>query len=792
MNQRIGKNREGLATRWGKAVLRYRWWVLLSSVFLVLGLGYGSQYIVFDTDYRAFFSKANPQLQAFNALQEKYTQDDNVFIVLAPKDGTIFTRENLTAIQNLVETAWKTPYSSRVDAVTNFQYTRAVDDDLFVSDLVEEPGQLTASDLEKIGEVARSEPLLRNRLINKDGTVAAVNVTVKFPGEAHTEAGEVIQFTREMIEDFEQQHPHLETYISGMVMLSGAFFEASEGDMSTLFPLMFFIIVLVILLATRSISSTFSALIVIIFSIVSAMGFAGWMGIKLTPPSAAAPTIILTLAIADSIHVLVTFIQNLQKGLDKQRAIVDSIRQNLMPVFVTSVTTIIGFLSMNFSDVPPFHDLGNITSVGMGAAFLFSVTTLPALVSLLPVAVKASKTGDASSKFSLMDRLADFIVAHNRSLMWLTSILILVTASFIVRNDLNDEFVKYFDDRISFRTSTDYTAENLTGIYNVEFSLGAGESGGINNPEYLKYLDQFEKWLSRQDEVVHVNSYAEVARRVNKSMHGDSISHYKMPQSRDEAAQYLLLYEMSLPFGLDLNNQINVDKSETRLTATVQNLSSKDMIAFSRKAEEWLAQNAPEYMMTHATSTSLMFSHLSKRQILSMVKGSLLALFLISFLLIFALKSVNFGVLSLIPNIAPIAVGFGIWAVMSGVINVGMAVVFGMTMGIIVDDTVHFISKYLRAKRQFGMAPEAAVKYAFTTVGRALVITTLVLIAGFAVLSQSSFLMNSAMAKITLIIITLALLIDFLLLPGLLIMVDQKVVKERKQQYPIPANSHST
>ena len=785
MNYKNLKQNGASATRWAEIVLQYRWWILAASLIITLGLGYGAQYIVFDTDYRTFFSDANPQLQAFDALQEKYTQDDNVFIVIAPNEGKVFTLRVLTAIQELTETAWNTPYSSRVDALTNFQYTRAVGDDLFVSDLVEDAALLTQSDLQRIEEVALNEPLLVNRLLSADGDVTAVNITVKFPGEKHTEASEVIQYVRNIIADFEDRYPELDTYMSGMVMLSGAFFEASERDMSSLVPLMFLIIILVILVSTRSISSTFGALVVIVFSIVSAMGFAGWMGMKLTPPSAAAPTIILTLAIADSIHVLVTFIHNLRNGMEKQHAIIDSIKQNLMPVFVTSVTTIIGFLSMNFSDVPPFHDLGNITAVGMALAFLFSVTTLPAMVSLLPVGVQKIIPGGKTTS-SVMDRLGTFIVANNRSLMWFTSIFILLAATFIVRNDLNDEFVEYFDDKISFRTHTDYIAENLTGIYNVEFSLGAGESGGINNPEYLAYLDEFEKWLNRQEEVVHVNSYAEVARRVNKSMHGDSLNHYRMPQSRDEAAQYLLLYEMSLPFGLDLNNQINVDKSETRLTATVQNLSSKEMIAFSKRAEDWLAGNAPDYMMTKGTSTSIMFSHLSKRQILSMVKGSVVALLLISFLLIFALRSFNFGVLSLIPNIAPIAVGFGIWAVVSGVINVGMAVVFGMTMGIIVDDTVHFISKYLRARRQLGMTSDASVKYAFGTVGRALVITTVVLISGFAILSQSSFLMNSAMAKITLIIITLALLIDFLLLPGLLILLDKNTAHREPATRSIP------
>jgi predicted RND superfamily exporter protein len=165
-----------------------------------------------------------------------------------------------------------------------------------------------------------------------------------------------------------------------------------------------------------------------------------------------------------------------------------------------------------------------------------------------------------------------------------------------------------------------------------------------------------------------------------------------------------------------------------------------------------------------------MFSHLSRRQITSMISGTLLALVIISVVLMIALRSFGMGFLSLIPNIAPIAVGFGVWALFSGTINVGMAIVFGMTLGIIVDDTVHFLSKYLRARRAHNVSAPEAVRYAFSTVGKALVVTTLVLLIGFAILAQSSFGMNSDMARITTIIIVAALVIDFIMLPALLLL----------------------
>lgn len=775
-----------LAVKWANGVLRYRWLVLLASIAVAMGLGYGAQFIQFDSDYHVFFSDDNPQLQAFDALQEKYTKDDNVFIVIEPKDGALFTNETLAAIEKFTNDAWQTPFSTRVDALTNFQHTRAVGDDLYVDDLVSNASEKTTAELAEIKEIALKEPLLVHRLVNKEGTVSAVNITVQLPGEDVTEANQVIAHVRQMIDEFEATNPNLKTYESGMIMLSGAFFEASQKDSATLIPLMFLVIIVTIFLATRSLPGTFTALVVIILSIVAAMGATGWLGIRLTPPSASAPTIIMTLAIADSIHVLITLLQYMRKGHSKREAIIESLRLNFMPVFITSLTTVIGFLTLNFSDSPPFRDLGNMTAIGMVAAFLFSVTTLPALMSILPVKVRVRKDNEESTTSNtLYDRLADFVIANNRPLLWGTSLVILGISFLAFQNDLNDEFVEYFDDSIQFRADTDFISDNLTGIYNVEFSIGSGESGGVNNPEYLAKMSEFEDWLMEQEEVIHVNSYVEVAKRVNKSMHGDSLAYYKVPTNREEAAQYLLLYELSLPLGLDLNNQINVDKSETRLTATVENLASEDLIAFTERAENWLDANTPSYMSTNGTSTTLMFSHLSRRQINSMMTGTLGAILLISLILVFALRSVKYGALSIIPNITPVIVGFGVWAILNGIINSGIAIVFGMTLGIIVDDTVHFMSKYLRARREQGKSPEDAVRYAFSTVGKALVVTTVVLIAGFAILAQSSFGLNSGMAQITVVIITLALLIDFLLLPALLININSK--KEDKQAEAVAA-----
>lgn len=761
------------AIRWAEFVIRNRWLVLVGTIVLAMGLASQGK-MEFDGDYHVFFSKSNPELEAFDALQEKYTKDDNVILALSPSNGNIFTKENLMAIEELTAEAWNTPYSSRVDAITNYQHTRAEGDDLYVDDLSYETEFKTDAEIAEIRDIALNEPLLVNRIVNEAGSVTAINITVRLPGLASDkEIPEVSQAVRAMVADFKDKHPNFEVHTSGMVPMNTAFFEASMRDLM-LTLIMVVIVIITTLILTRNIWSMLGTMVVVLFSVMSAVGFVGLLGIKLTPPSAVFPTMILTLAVADSIHILITMLQKMRKeGLDKKAALVESMRLNFMPVFITSVTTVIGFLTMNFGDVPPFWDLGNITAFGISMAFIYSTTALPAIMSIFPVKTKVAKP-TSKPKIGWYTSFGTYVAKRPVKLS-IISILIIGVLSFLAtKNTFNDEFVNYFDETVPFRTNTDYISENLTGIYNVEYSVGSGESGGINNPEYLQKLNEFEDWLNAQPEVIHVNAFSEVARRVNRSMHGDETAYYRVPDNREEAAQYLLLYELSLPFGLDLNNQINVDKSETRVTVTIENVSSAEMIAFASRGEEWLKNNTPEAMHAIGVSPTLMFSKLGFRQADSMFRGNIIALILITLVLLFALRSLRLGLLSIIPNVAPVLVGFGLWWFYKGQINTGMVIVFGMTLGIIVDDTVHFMSKFLRAKRELGYNSIEAVVYAFETVGKALVTTTIVLLAGFAILSTSAFALNSYMARITTIIISAALIIDFILLPSLLILLTRR------------------
>lgn len=784
-------------------VTNYPWWVIFFSVLLVTSLALGTKNLEFKSDYRVYFSPDNPQLLDFEDIQDTYSKSDNILFVVEPTKGDIFTSDILQAITELTEKAWQIPYSSRVDSVTNFQHITAKRDNLTVTDLVKDPIGLSEKKLYKIKQIALNEPLLLNRLISKTGDVTGVNVTLQLQGKDSFESIEIANKARSISKEITDMYPNLTIHLTGVVMMSNAFTEASLNDNASLIPIMYGIVVFVLLLCLRSIVATSTVVLLIISTTIASMGAMGWMNIFLTSTSAAAPIIILTLIVADCVHLLVTILHNMRLGQEKKEAIKESLRVNFQPILLTSATTAIGFLSMNFSDSPPFRDLGNVVATGAILALLLTITLLPALLTVMTVKVhvyskqqKKSRLFTVLKNFSIgrykvvflfdgmitiseiqakprmINVLATFVTQRYKTLLVINTAISILFISFLPLNELNDDFVKYFDESIPFRQATDFLNDNMGGIYTIEYSIANDEAGMVNEPEMLSKIDQFSEWLMQQEKVIHVNTISDTFKRLNQSMHDDKESWYKIPDKRDLAAQYLLMYEMSLPYGLDLNDQINVDKSGVRIIITLDSISSNEILALESTFTNWLKGEMPETTITSA-STSLMFANIGRRNITRMIEGTAMALVLISLILIFAFRSIRLGLISLIPNLVPAGVAFGVWGVIDGNIGLALSVVTGITLGIVVDDTVHFMSKYQRARIEQGMNKEQALEHAFSTVGVALWITSLVLVSGFMVLGLSHFTMNAEMGIMTALTIAIALFLDLLFLPPLLILLDK-------------------
>ena len=744
--------------------------LLFGVVFTVIcGLGLGG--LSQNPDNRIFFSKDDPNLVALERLENTYTKNDNLFILVAPKNGNVFEPKVLEVIRNLTKDLWQTPASSKVDSITNFQWTRADGDDIVISDLVPE-GLITEAIALNAKKVALDEPLILNSLISSDGKFTGINITFIKPDDS-VEAGntviKIMSHIRPIQKSLAEKHPDIKFYVTGGVPLTMAFTEVSLSDMSTLTPIMLLVIFLVAGLSLKSVQGAFVTAFIVVLSVIGMMGVAGWMNFILNAATFNSFLMLSALTIAHCVHIMSTQKINMRLGKDKKSAVDESLRVNLQPVFMTAITTAIGFLTMHFSEAPPFRELGYMMAFGNIILFLHVVVTLPALLSILP---GKEKNMGYSKTENFMVQLSKFVIKNRKKLLISNGFLIVILSLGMTQIRLDDTWTKYFDKRFEIRSHSDFVQNNLTGLDTIEYSIPAGEQDGINDPEYWKKLEKLADRIRQEPNVNHVTTLSDIIKRLNKAMNGDNQDYYTIPETRELVAQYLLLYELSVPFGLDLNDRINVNKSSTRFTVTLQNASNDDLRDLDKIIQEYFDKELPE-LKTTGTGLSMIFSHFSKRNIDSMLVGTTAALILISFLLIIALRSLKLGLISLIPNLFPAAMGFGLWGYLQGEVGVALSIVAAMTLGIVVDDTVHYLSKYLRGRREEGLSPEGATTYAFKNVGFALTTTTIALVAGFGVLSFSGFKINSDMAILTAITIAIALFVDLFFLPTLLIAIDK-------------------
>ena len=746
-------------------MLAARWPVVLATLFLVAAASGGLALLEFSANYRIFFDDDNPQLQALEALENTYGKNENIAFLIVPDDGNATSQDALSAAVWLTKAAWRTPFSRRVDSLANFQYTTAEGDELYVRDLVDPRELARAEARAHIRTVALADPRIAGSILALNGDVSVVNVTVELPEDGLLDAvADVAEFARSAATEAEERFPGLDIRIVGTVMINQAFLEASISSQMIFLPASLLLMALVLGLLTRGWAGVAATGMVVVFSILASMGLGVWVGLPFSPPVAPAPTIVLMIVVANCVHLLVGLQQRLREGDSKHDAIVETVRLNLNPVFLASLTTALGFLSMNFSEVPPYRDLGNFVAFGIAASFVLSVTFLPAMLSFLPIrAPRDSRFGGPA-----MSWLADSVLRYRKALFGGWLVITLAMIAVIPRNELNDVLVHFFDEGVEFRQDTDFMDERLSGNTLLEYSLQASAEGGVTDPLFLAEVSNFADWYRKQPPVRHVSVVTDTFRQLNMSMHGDDPAAYRIPESQELAAQYLLLYELSLPQGLDLNNQIDRSRSATRVTISAETLSSRELLELNARAEAWLRENAPHVASVNSTGPAALFAYIGQRNIRAMLIGTMVVLLAISAILLVALRSLRLGLISLVPNLLPAVLGFGVWGLTVGQVGLSLSVVVAMTVGIVVDDTVHFLSKYRRARREYGQDPEEAVHYAFDTAGRALFTTTVVLVAGFLIFAFSPFVPTAQVGVLTAMIIAFALIADLSLLPALL------------------------
>jgi len=763
---------ERIVNRYASVLLAYPWLVLIMVAIVAGGSILGKSRLGFTTDHEVFFGEQNVQLKAFKALQKTYARDDTLLFVVKPKSGDdVFNARTLAVLADLTAKAWKLPYAARVDSITNFQHLEAYGDDLTVHDLgrigpLDDPATLT-----KIREVALNEPSVVDLLVARDGKTVGVLVSMILPDRSRDPmaVAKAVNAAEALANEVKATAPELTVALTGSTVLASAYPKAAKQDIGFLIPVMYVVIIISLAVMLRSFWATLAIVILVGLTIQMTFGLGGWLGVRLTPPSAIFPTILMVVTIAEGVHLFVGTFTNMSQGMNKRDAITASLSENAFGVALTSFTDILGFASLNFADSPPFRDLGNLTSIGIVIGWLLYMVMLPCLAAVMPI---RPARGNLLAPVPLVKKMTNLMIAQPTRTLYVVSLAAVVLSAGIFINRIDDYMIEYFDRTFKERVDTEFAMNNLAGIYTLEFSVESGAPMGILDPKYLERLDKFAQWLRQQPEVTHVASVSDTIKRINRAMNGDDPREYRLPTETDKAAQFMFLYEMSLPYGKDLNSQISVSKSASRVVATLGQISTMQMQDVKRRSEEWLRTHTTANANTQGTGLTMMFAYLTHNNIDNMVYGTGAAILTIVVATLIGLGGGRLGLMGVLPTtIAPL-VAFGVWGYWAGEIGSGAAIVTAIAIGLTVDGTYHILSQY-KEHRVDGGTPEEAIRMSLGNAGLAHFISSLVLVLGFFALSFSHFKMNAEIGQLSGLIILVSFVMDFILVPLLLLHFDR-------------------
>ena len=719
-----------------ETIIRYRPLCIIISLLILAGLAQGLSKINFNPDINVFFPENDTLTTSHLSIEDTYSSMDNAVIGIGVKEGTVFTNEVLSLIEDLTERAWKTPHSLRVDSLSNYSYVSADGDDLYIEPFLEGSSTYDLKTLKEKELIIEEEELAYGAIISKDKKTSLINIVFDPPRkDIEAEYQESLNYVLGFLEEARKNHPEVDLIISGIVYMEYQSPMLLKAQMPKLMPTAILVILLTLFLLLRSLVAVAGSFLVILMSVVSAMGSIGFMSGDIAQPFIMVPILIATLAVADCVHLFTLYFQNLDSSRKSKEAMLESLKLNLQPLFLTSLTTAIGFLSLNLAPVEPLRGIGNGVAVGVFLAFIFTVLLLAPIVSYFNV--KQSK--NINFQKNIARKLGRFSIKNYKRLLVIVPVISCFLMAFIPLNKTNDNPLEFYSERYTTSAAdSKWISQRIGGTFPVSYELNS--QGIVSDPEFLREVDKFSEWLASNKEVLHVSSLSKIMKNLNKTLHGKQEEWNIIPTEPDLSAQYLFFYEMSLPYGLDLTNSISQNKESIKLVASLKELGSLEYREFAKRVENYASQNMPEDMVSIGTGTRPIFAFMSNMLITQLIYALGIGIVLITATIILFFRSLRYGMLTSVTNLLPIGVAFGIWAIVSGEISMLVGIGMGTTLGIIVDFTVHFLSKYLHARRQKNLSAEEAVEYAFETVGFALIITSFSLILGFLVLLQAFFI----------------------------------------------------
>ena len=755
--------------------------ILLLALSCVGLLSPGMKRLYSDFTYRGFFNEGDALLERFDAFERQFGNDDAVVVAVHSPSG-IFDASSAALLIELTEKMWLIPDVIRVTSLSNFNWVHAKGDEIIVEPLLPRDRPLTGELLKERERVATHHETIPHYLLSDDAKTAMLFAFVKPGIDAPPNNPKIVLPVRALLEKLKGGDHTF--YLSGGPPLSLAFQEAATSDMQRLVPMVVLMTVLLLWVVLRSFAGVVLPMLVVGLSVVGSLAFAGWKGIALTNVTTALPQILISVGVADAMHILVTFYRGMKRGLPRRDAARYALQKNFIPTILTSLSTAIGFFSFATADLRPVADLGMLAGAGTVIAWFMTYGVVGTLLFVLPM--HANKLPDSTIVRSdaLVGRMVDRLRRARRGIILGFAAFTVIALAISTQNDVNSDPFKYFAEGYPTRIANTFIEDNVGGARGVEIVVDSGKPEGIKDPQFLRKVDALQTWLAEQPGVTRSVSIVDVLKQTHRSLHGDAAAFYAVPESSEAVAQELFLYTMGLPQGMDINDRVSIKNDRLRLTVLWTIPTSAEAVSMVHRIEEHAASMG---LSVWATGKNLLWQALNGYVVRAFLRSMITATVLISLLLVVFFGSFSLGMLALVPNIIPLIGGGACLWLMGQHLDVGTVLVAAISLGIAVDDTIHILSNYRRA-RAAGHTSRDAIFEVLAHTGPALVGTTLVLVLAFGTFVFAVFTPNLNFGILTASVLSIALITDLVFLPALLMRNDAQRSEKSAHVAPTAAS----
>ncbi|WP_345988916.1 MMPL family transporter [Sulfurimonas sp. HSL1-2] len=752
--------------RFVDGIIRLRWWAALLIPLITLALASQLRYLQFEGSYRIWFGEESPILRQYDDFRSVFGNDDALLIMFRDDHG-VFNPKALGVVERITEALWQTTDIARVDSLTNYQYVHSdpeYPDDVIVEDFIGDPSALSPEQLAEKARIAAGEEMIVGRIVSADmkTTMIAARLTPKAGDDPEVSArlkaaGEAI-VARESASGYT-------FHLGGGPILNMAFIHLGEHDVKVFTPFVLLIAMVLLWFIFRRPSGMLLSLSVVIFTFLIVLAVQVLLGYRVNNFTANLPVFVVAIGIADAMHLFWIYLVGRRRGMANRDAIRFSVRKNLLPTLLTSLTTAVGFASLAVSDVIPVKTLGIATATAALLAFVLTILFVPAMLAILNPKVAQSEEEESESHDAFSLGSARFVMRHDRGILLGSLLLFTLIGIGIAWVKVDSNTVRYFKEHVPFRETVTFVQRHLTGPMAYEVVVDSGEKDGIKSPEFMQTVARFtDAFKAEYPAVRHTTSLVDVVEKFNDVMNGSPT----IPAERNLIAQYLLLYSLSLPQGMEINDRMDVDERQLRVTASVDIVDTSLDLEMMRWVEAWWAQTP---YPARVNGQAAMFAHMQHDVTDTLVESILLAIAAVSLMMLLIFRNLRMIPLFIIPNVLPIALVVGVMGWLGITIDLGVAVSGAIIIGVAVDDTIHFLVKYREARRE-GESLEAALAYVYHYAGKAIVFTTLILSAAFMIFALSDFVPNVNFGIVTASALVIAVLIDLLMLPAWLSLAD--------------------